>query len=64
MTPYTDTREASAELLRIVLPMLSRHPAGFTPISYALWYEYAAGTNLPLKSDIDKLVDEIGRAHV
>ena len=57
MRPYTETREASAELLRLALPMLSRHPAGFTPISYALWYEYAAGTNPALKADLDKLLD-------
>ena len=44
--PYPDTRESSGELLRIVLPMLSKHPAGFTPISYAIRYEHAAGTNI------------------
>ena len=57
MQHYTETREASGELLRIVLPMLSKHPAGFTPISYAIWYEYAAGTNTGLKADLDKLID-------
>ena len=57
MRPYTETREASGELLRMVLPLLSRHPAGFTPISYALWYEYAAGSNTALKADLDKLID-------
>lgn len=57
MQPYTETRETSGELLRIVLPMLSKHPAGFTPISYAIWYEYAAGTNSGLKADLDKLID-------
>ena len=57
MQHYSETREASGELLRIVLPMLSKHPAGFTPISYAIWYEYAAGTNTGLKADLDKLID-------
>ena len=41
MHPYPDTRESSGELLRIVLSMLSKHPAGFTPISYAIRYEHA-----------------------
>jgi diguanylate cyclase len=57
MRPYTETREASGELLRIVLPMLSRHPAGFTPVSYALWYEYAAGVNTALRAELDKVVE-------
>ena len=53
---YSETREASGELLRMILPLLSRQAAGFHPISYALWYEYAAGINPPLKEDVDQMV--------
>lgn len=53
MRPYTDTREASAELLRIILPLMSKHAAGFHPVSYALWYEYATGANLALRTAVD-----------
>jgi diguanylate cyclase len=53
---YRENREQTAELLRMVLPMMSRHAAGFHPLSYAVWYEYAAGTNQALKSAVDALI--------
>jgi len=53
---YRENREQTAELLRMVLPMMSRHAAGFHPVSYAVWYEYAAGTNSTLQSAIDTLI--------
>ena len=56
MRRYPETRDTSSELLRLVIPMMRNHPAGFHPASYAIWYEYASGTNPPLKEAIDKLV--------
>ncbi len=56
MQRYNETREASSELLRMILPLLAKQPAGFHPVSYTLWYEYAAGINLPLKADVDQLL--------
>ena len=53
---YRENREQTAELLRMVLPLMSRHAAGFHPLSYAVWYEYAAGTNQALKAAIDSFV--------
>ena len=53
MHKYLDSKESSAELLRLVLPMMARHPAAFHPVSYALWYEYMAGKNGPLKEGVD-----------
>lgn len=53
---YRENREQTAELLRMVLPLMSRHSAGFHPVSYAVWYEYAAGTNQALKSAVDALL--------
>jgi diguanylate cyclase len=52
---YQETREETAELLRMVLPLMSRHAAGFNPLSYAVWYEYVAGYNLGLKAAIDEM---------
>lgn len=57
MQRYSETREASGELLRMILPLLSKQAAGFHPISYALWYEYAAGINPLLKEDVDRIVE-------
>jgi len=53
---YTESRDQSAELLRMVLPHMSRQSAGFHPLSYAIWYEYCAGGNLGLKGAIDELL--------
>jgi diguanylate cyclase len=51
---YWETREQSAELLRMVLPLMARHAAGFHPMSYAVWYEYAAGINPALRTAVDQ----------
>jgi diguanylate cyclase len=51
---YKETREQSAELLRMVLPLMARHSAGFHPLSYAVWYEYVAGVNQSLHAAVDE----------
>ncbi|HMN80291.1 MAG TPA: diguanylate cyclase [Burkholderiaceae bacterium] len=48
-----DSAERSAELLRLALPLMSKHADGFKPISYAVWYEYVAGSNDALRQEID-----------
>jgi diguanylate cyclase len=50
---YKETREQSAELLRMVLPLMARHSAGFHPLSYSVWYEYAAAFNPALRAAVD-----------
>ncbi len=50
---YRETREQSAELLRMVLPLMGRHSAGFHPLSYAVWYEYVSGYNPGLRAALD-----------
>ncbi len=37
---YTDTPERSGELLRLALPLMSKHGSAHHPISYAIWYEH------------------------
>lgn len=55
---YEHSVHQSAEILRMVLPNFPRHTAAYHPISYALWYEYAAGINPPLKARLDSLLAE------
>jgi diguanylate cyclase len=50
---YQESKESSAEILRLALPHISRHGSGFQPSSYALWYEYVAGLNPGLKQALD-----------
>jgi diguanylate cyclase len=37
----------------MVLPLMARHSAAFHPLSYTVWYEYAAGCNPALQAAID-----------
>ncbi|MGE5490276.1 MAG: GGDEF domain-containing protein [Actinomycetota bacterium] len=53
---YTDDREKSAEYLRLALPLMTKQAAGLHPISYAVWYEYVAGTNTALTDYLDRLM--------
>ena len=54
MHKYSENKESSAELLRLVLPMMAQHPSAFHPVSYSLWYEYVAGKNVPLRESVDR----------
>lgn len=49
---YREPKERSAELLRIALGHMGRHPAACNPLTFALWYEYAAGINPQLNNDV------------
>lgn len=42
---YLESREESAEILRLSLALMSKQEAAFHPTSYALWYEHIAGIN-------------------
>jgi diguanylate cyclase len=58
---YEDTIERSAEFLRQALPHMSRQSAALNPVSYAVWYEYVSGRNVPLRKEIDKITAEGGK---
>ena len=47
---YSESKTASAEILRIILEKISSHPAAFTPPVYAVWYEFTTGINTELTS--------------
>ncbi|WP_126445717.1 GGDEF domain-containing protein [Sulfuricystis multivorans] len=55
---YHDTIEQSAEYLRMALPLMTKQAAALHPISYAIWYEYVAGINPPLRQRIDELIHD------
>ncbi len=50
---YPESREKSAELLRQVVALMSQHDAPFNPITYTVWYEYAAGLNARLRDAME-----------
>src|ERR1700712_3589095 len=51
---YELSIERSAELLREALPWMSRQAAALHPVSYAVWFDYVARTNPPLRAAIDE----------
>ncbi|MDL2336836.1 MAG: GGDEF domain-containing protein [Pseudomonadota bacterium] len=55
---YTETKEQTAELLRLALGHMGRHEAAFNPITFTLWYEYVAGINPHLNTAIDQLTKD------
>jgi diguanylate cyclase len=61
MAEDTETTQRSAELMRLALPLMSKHSDGFQPMSYALWYEYVAGGNDALRQELDESIRKGGR---
>jgi diguanylate cyclase len=51
---YSEDKDRSAELLRLVLPLMAKQSAAFHPLSYALWYEHVSGINPTLTQALDK----------
>jgi len=45
MHTYEETRERSAEVLRMTLALMGQYEAAFNPLTFAVWYEHAAGIN-------------------
>lgn len=56
MYKYTQDRNQSCEIFRLVLAKMSQHPASFTPFCYAVWYEYLANINPDLIAKINQLI--------
>ena len=52
--------ERSTELLREALPWMSRQRAGLHPVSYAVWFDYVARTNAPLRAAVDEHLARAG----
>jgi diguanylate cyclase len=53
-----NTLEFSKNLVRIVLPLMSRHGVPITPQNYAVWYGYATGENSELRAALDAMIDK------
>ena len=49
-----DENPQDVELLKLTLPLMSRHAAGYHPLSYSVWYEYARNLRPELRSDVDE----------
>ena len=54
---YEQDRDSSEEVLRLLIQKMARHPAAFTPLNYAVWYEFSTGINPDLTEAMNKLLD-------
>ena len=50
---YEESKAASGEILRMVVPAMAAHNAACHPVSYAVWYEYFSGRNARLRTELD-----------
>jgi diguanylate cyclase len=57
---YEHSVEKSAELLRQAIQLMAKQKAPLHPISYAVWYDYVAGTNVALNGEVDLLISKNG----
>jgi len=53
---YAEPKDKSAELLRLALAHMGKHAAAFNPLTFTLWYEYAAGRYPKLSSALEELI--------
>jgi len=52
---YEQDYAQAQELARLVLPLMTRLQIPFTPLNYALWYEYQLGRSQELVAVLDKV---------
>lgn len=50
--------EEAARLVRLVLPLMTKHGVPATPQNYAVWYSYVAGQNHELKTVIEEILQQ------
>jgi diguanylate cyclase len=54
---YDQDRNASGEILRLLIQKMAAHPAAFNPLTYSVWYEFVTGINPTLNEAISKLLE-------
>jgi len=55
---YQESKDRSAEVLRLALAQMGRQAAAFNPVTFTIWYEYAAGINPKLHAAIEQLLHD------
>ena len=53
---YSQDRETSGEILRLLIQKMAGHPAAFTPLNYAVWYEFTTGINPALSQAMNNFL--------
>ncbi|MFM9885163.1 MAG: GGDEF domain-containing protein [Burkholderiales bacterium] len=58
---YPDTPERSGELLRLALPLMSKHGSAYHPISYAIWYQHVSYRIPELNAELSGFIENGGK---
>lgn len=58
---YRESKERSAELLRLVLATMAQHDAAYNPVTFTVCYEHVAGTNNRLSVALTEAVEHKSR---
>ena len=53
---YLHDRDRSLACLRTAVALMGKHVAVLDPLSYAIWYDYAAGGSTELKQALDEAI--------
>ncbi len=53
---YNQSAAQTADLLRRVIPYMTKHGRNYSPVHYTLWYEYLAETHPALKRHLDEML--------
>jgi diguanylate cyclase len=53
---YQESKQQSAELLRQAIALMGQHDATYNPVTFTVWYEFAAGMNNRLKQGIEEAI--------
>jgi diguanylate cyclase len=55
---YEQDRNASGEILRLLIQKMAAHSAAFNPLTYAVWYEFVTGMNPELGTALSNFLDK------
>jgi diguanylate cyclase len=54
---YDQDRNTSGEILRLLIQKMAGQSAAFTPLNYAVWYEFSTGINPALSEAMGRLLE-------
>ncbi len=54
----TESLEETASIIRIALPLMTKHDIAITPKNYTTWYYYVSGKNNELQEAIDSIIED------
>jgi diguanylate cyclase len=54
---YEQDRNASGEILRLLIQKMAAHSAAFNPHTYTVWYEFITGMNPALNAALSKMIE-------